>query len=96
MAQMVAERAEMQHALLRVAMALELHKAEHNAYPDALAALAPKYLKAVPEDFFSKKPLRYTKADGGYVVHTVGSNRKADGGQDDPGDGDLVVRHEPN
>lgn len=96
MAQMLAERTEMQHHLLRLAIALELYRSDHNVYPKALAALAPTYLKAVPRDFFSKKPLHYTKADGGYLLYSVGPNREDDGGEgkDDPRKGDLVVRKE--
>ena len=89
------ERVVQQDALIRVALALAVHKAEQGAYPASLAALAPGYIKAVPADRFSGEPLRYRREDGGYVLYSVGVDLDDDGGEerwDD--DGDIVVRVE--
>lgn len=43
--------------LIRVALAA--YRAEHEAYPETLAMLAPEYLPAVPVDPYSFQPFRY-------------------------------------
>jgi hypothetical protein len=93
--QQAADRAEQTQANLRLAFALALYRAENGRYPAKLAALAPKYLAAVPSDLFSGKPLIYRPSEKGYLLYSVGPNGKDDGGQgyaDDPPGDDLAVR----
>jgi hypothetical protein len=59
-----------------VGMALERYRLDNGAWPDTLAALAPKYLKEVPTDPFDGKPLRYLRLRDGVVVYSVGSGGK--------------------
>ncbi len=90
-----ADRQRQGHANLQVAFALAAYKLDHGRYPEALAALAPKYLPTVPGDLFSGKELVYRPAAGGYVLYSVGPNGKDDGGRgrdDDPAGDDVVVR----
>lgn len=57
--------------------------------------MAPKYLKAIPLDRYSGKPLIYRPTDKGYLFYSVGLNGKDDEGQganDDPKGDDLNVR----
>ena len=85
--------------LVHVASALAFHEAQRGMFPKALADLAPKYLKAVPTDRFSGKPLVYKRQGKGCIVYSLGENLKDDGGinfdRDEDAEGeedDLVVR----
>ena len=75
-----------------VATALAVYKAEKRRYPANLDALRPAYLKAIPTDRFTGKPLIYSRTRRGYVLYSVGENLKDDGGDDDYETGDIVVR----
>ena len=67
--------------LAQTAVALEQYRAaHHNLYPQFLSDLVPAYLATVPEDPFDGKPLRYRKADKGYILHSVGPDLKDDRG----------------
>jgi len=80
---------------LHIAFALAAYHGDHGRYPRALEALAPKYLKQVPDDLFSDKALIYHPTDNGYLLYSVGPNGKDDGGrgrEDNPPGDDLPVR----
>lgn len=49
--------------------------------PENLAALTPDLISSVPLDPFDGQPLRYLPRAGGFVVYSVGPNRKDDGGK---------------
>ncbi len=66
-----------------LAMALAAYKAEHGSSPETLAALSPKYVKQVPPDRFTGKPLKYEKNGNGYLLYGVGRNGKDEGGSDE-------------
>ena len=55
----------------------------------------PAYLKQIPADIFTDKPLLYQHIDEGYQLYSVGPNRKDDTGRThlwpDPGD-DPAIR----
>jgi hypothetical protein len=61
-------------------VALERFRRAHSAYPEALDALAPETLAAVPEDPFSGHPFVYKRVGEDYVLYSVGRNQKDDGG----------------
>jgi hypothetical protein len=48
--------------------------------PKALNELVPAYLAAVPVDPFSGGEVRYSKSSDRFVVYSIGSDRKDDGG----------------
>lgn len=84
----------------QVMVALELHRAEHGAYPDRLADL-----KALPqqtaEDPFSGKPFIYKHKGPGYLLYSVGVDGKDDGGRhsdrlDEAGTDDVVWPRPPS
>jgi hypothetical protein len=51
-------------------------------YPENLEGLvAAGYLKKIPLDPFSDKPLVYKKTDGNFILYSVGLNLEDDGGQ---------------
>jgi hypothetical protein len=87
------QRIAQAHDNLRLAIALEVYHRDHGAYPKTLAALAPKYLKAVPGDRFSAEPLVYKPAGKGYLLYSVGINGKDDGGKANlEGADDIAIR----
>lgn len=67
--------------LAKTAVALERYRFAHqNRYPDSLNALVPEYLPTVPEDIFADSPPQYRRRGEGYVLYSIGSDRKDDGG----------------
>jgi len=73
--------ANTQNALLMVTLALRAYKMEHGVYPATLAALAPNYLQAVPDDPFALSgALRYKRQGARYILYSVGPDGKDDGG----------------
>ncbi|HWW00557.1 MAG TPA: hypothetical protein VNZ64_12735 [Candidatus Acidoferrum sp.] len=65
-----------------VACALERYRLANGKLPDALEALAPAFIARIPNDVIDGKALRYrVKADGGYVLYSVGWNQTDDGGE---------------
>jgi hypothetical protein len=64
-----------------LAFALAGYRANHGGeYPKTLAELAPVYIDTIPKDPFTDGDLHY-KSDGkGYLLYSVGQNRKDDGG----------------
>ena len=93
--QAAADRIDQVENNLQLAFALAAYQREEGNYPATLDALAPKYLKEVPLDLFSGKPLIYQPSEKGYLLYSVGVNGKDEGGRsfdDDPPGDDLVVR----
>ncbi len=93
-----ADRAAQTFDNVLIALALEMHHRDHEAYPKNLSALAPKYLAKVPEDRFSGKPLVYRAEGEGYLLYSVGTNGEDDAGRterDDPQGDDIAVRMPP-
>jgi hypothetical protein len=76
--------------LALLACALERHLLAQGGYPETLDALAPAFIKKVPRDVVNGKPLVYRKkADGTFLLYSVGWNDKDDGGL-------LLVRESGN
>jgi hypothetical protein len=75
-------------ARARVALtviAIERFRLENeNRLPDGLAALAPKYLAAVPLDPFDGRPLRFRRLSMGYMVYSIGTDELDDEGAEPP------------
>jgi hypothetical protein len=93
------DRGAMQFDLTRLAFALAAYHADRGSYPAKLAELSPKYVAEIPKDIFNgDSDLIYRREGGGYVLYSVGSNGKDDGGrgreEDKEGEGwdDIVVR----
>jgi hypothetical protein len=61
---------------------VERYRLKHDgALPNSLADVSSELSGSVPEDPFDGQPLRYIKLPaGGYTVHSVGADRKDDGG----------------
>jgi hypothetical protein len=71
-------------ALLRLAQvvaAIERHRLAHgNELPEDLNQLVPALLAQIPKDPFDGQPIRYRKLDKGYLVYSVGEDRRDDKG----------------
>jgi hypothetical protein len=65
----------------RVGLACRVYKSRTGAYPENLEALVPGLLTEVPVDPFTGKPLVYRREGEGFIVYSLGSNLKDDGGR---------------
>jgi competence protein ComGC len=78
----IAYRGKVTHQATITILALKQWRLEKNEYPANLDELiAGGYLKELPADPFSDKPLIYKKTDDGFTLYSVGSNFKDDGGE---------------
>ena len=68
--------------LASVACALERFRLAHGNYPDALDALAPRFITQLPHDLINGQPLHYRRTDDGkFCLYSVGWDEKDDGGK---------------
>jgi hypothetical protein len=67
--------------IIQTVLAVERFRLAHqNQLPDGLEELTPLLLSKGPMDPFSGMKLKYKKLPSGYVVYSIGRNRKDDGG----------------
>jgi len=66
----------------RTGLAVEHYRLAAGKLPDALAALVPAYLDAVPTDPFDGNEIRYKKLEAGFVVYSIGEDLSDDGGKE--------------
>jgi hypothetical protein len=67
------------------AIAVERYRSSHNGQlPEKLADLAPGFLERTPIDPFDGQPLRFKRLEKGFVIYSVGANRRDDGGKERP------------
>ncbi|MCB9845993.1 MAG: hypothetical protein H6811_08420 [Phycisphaeraceae bacterium] len=64
-----------------VAIALELFRREHGAYPASLDALVPHSLDSVPIDIFTGQSILYELTGGAPLLYSRGPDRDDDGGE---------------
>jgi hypothetical protein len=63
------------------AIALKRFQVQHGKWPATLTELVPEFFSSVPIDPYAGTPLHYhPKADGTYLLYSVGDNGKDDGG----------------
>jgi hypothetical protein len=75
------------------AIAAELHRRQHGAFPQRLDQLVPSWLNSVPRDPFDAQPLRYRGGETDCVLYSIGGNRRDDGGTlHDLRQGDLLYK----
>ncbi len=65
----------------RTGLACRLHKSRTGQYPEKLETLVPGILSEVPIDPFTGKPFVYRREGEGFIVYSLGSNEKDDGGR---------------
>jgi hypothetical protein len=68
----------------QVALAVQRYHLATGKLPDNLSDLVPTYLDAVPKDPFDGQDIRYKKLETGFVVYSIGEDRKDDGGKERP------------
>ena len=67
----------------QTAIAIERFRRAHNReLPSDLNGLVPTYLASVPGDPFDGQPLRFKRLTHGYVVYSIGSDLRDDGGSE--------------
>lgn len=67
--------------LLAVELALRSYKCDQGSAPGNLTQLVPKYLRHVPTDPFSDKPLIYRPSGTNWVLYSFGPDKIDDGGK---------------
>ncbi|HEY2084309.1 MAG TPA: hypothetical protein VGI88_16130 [Verrucomicrobiae bacterium] len=72
--------------LANTAIAIEQFRLAKGYLPENLATLTPKFLPEVPIDPFDGQPLRYRRLDKGYMVYSIGKDRRDHGGRERPPD----------
>ena len=65
----------------RTGLALKLFKNRTGEYPENLEALVPGILGKIPLDPFTGAPLVYRRDGPGFIVYSLGSNERDDGGR---------------
>ena len=60
-------------------LAVLKYRQEHGTWPESLARIAPG-MTVLPKDPFDGMPLRYHVTENGFVVYSIGKDRKDDGG----------------
>ncbi|MFA6567295.1 MAG: hypothetical protein WCS96_03715 [Victivallales bacterium] len=66
--------------LNRQAFALKIYKAEHGSYPEKLEEIVPGILPKLSTDYFSGKNFVYRRNGEGFILYSIGQNKKDDGG----------------
>jgi len=66
----------------RAGIACKIFQNRHRVFPVQLSQLVPEMLSEIPTDPFSGKPLIYRRTPSGFIVYSVGSNGKDDGGRE--------------
>ncbi len=67
--------------ITQTALAVERYRLAHtNSLPDELGQLVPDFLSSVPSDPYDGKPVRFKKLNAGFVVYSIGSDCRDDGG----------------
>jgi hypothetical protein len=77
------DRTNSQMALIRLAAALAVYRAERGEYPEKLEALVPDVLEKLPVDLYRGKPFAYRRTENGYLLYSCGPNGKDDGGSNE-------------
>ena len=65
----------------RTGLACRLYQSRNRSYPESLEVLVPDILPEVPIDPFTGKPFVYRREGEGFIVYSLGSNEKDDGGR---------------
>ena len=67
------------------AIAVEQYRLVHDGrVPDNLDQLLPEFLSEIPKDPFDGQPLRFRVLRPGYVVYSIGCDRKDNEGKERP------------
>ncbi len=79
---------ELAKRIVVTAIALKRFELKYANFPEKLSDLTPEFLSSIPLDPVDGRPLRYRrKADGTFVLYSVGENGRDDGGDSSPDQG---------
>ncbi len=68
--------------VVQAALAIERFRlASQGDLPQRLNAIVPQFASSLPEDPFDGYPLRYSCSAGGFVIYSLGKDRKDNGGE---------------
>lgn len=70
----------------RLALQVEVFRAQRGRLPRDLNDLVPRFIPAVLEDPFDGQPMRYHTLTNGYVIYSVGRDLHDNGGRERPPD----------
>lgn len=65
----------------RIGLACKVYKNLNGDFPEKLAELPPEILEKIPVDPFTGEPFIYKKDEEGFIVYSIGSNQRDDGGK---------------
>ncbi len=65
----------------QIGVACKIYKNQHGEFPEKLSQLVPDILKKEPVDPFTGESFVYRKRDTGFIVYSLGSNERDDGGR---------------
>lgn len=65
-------------------LAMRVHQTKMGRYPAALADVSPVVDWSLPADPFSGRPFVYRREGDGYILYSLGPNRRDDGGKERP------------
>jgi len=78
----IAYRSRMHYESTVTILALERWRLEKNEYPETLSKLiAGGFLKSLPMDLYSDRPLIYRRANGDFILYSIGQNFEDDNGE---------------
>ena len=93
----IAYRGRALHQATVTVLALKQWRLEKNEYPANLDELVTAgYLKELPMDPYTDKPLIYKKTDDNFTLYSVGPNFKDDGGESGKDDKGRVKKWRDN
>ena len=69
--------------LAQLCVALKLYKKKYGGYPDSLGKLEGAVLKTLPKDPFTGNDYIYRKEKKGFLLYSLGENKKDDGGSEE-------------
>ena len=85
----------MRRRITLLAVALALYRIDHGQFSQKLSALVPHYIKEIPDDGFTGKPLKYRLLNGGqrFELYSVGPHGAKNAGKSRAdGNGAIIVR----
>lgn len=68
----------------RIGLACKIYHAQNGRFPDRIGDLVPDLLGEEPLDPFTGEPFVYRTNGDGFIVYSLGSNKKDDGGRSSP------------
>lgn len=68
----------------RAGIAVQRYRLANGNLPNTLEDLVPSYIDAVPEDPYDGRTIRYDELETGFVVYSIGEDKKDDGGKERP------------